>query len=92
MPDSTCQSCVLGDLNTCQKTNCSSQCKSSSTTDAGGTTDTGSGGNCAALATCCPSISADAGGPESCNSVVSAGMDSTCASLLTGYKALGYCK
>jgi hypothetical protein len=90
LPPDSCQTCILGDLKTCQDSNCSSQCKT--TSDAGGGTDTGGSGNCTALAACCPSIDGDAGGPEGCNSVAMSGMESTCASVLSGYKAAGYCK
>lgn len=92
LPPENCQTCILGDLTACQNSHCSAQCKTT-TSDAGGGTDTGSGsGNCTALAACCPTIDGDAGGPEGCNSVVMSGMESTCASLLSGYKAAGYCK
>jgi hypothetical protein len=91
-PPDACISCAIGPLLTCQNSKCSAQCKSSSGTDSGVPGDTGSGGGCAELAACCPTISADAGGAEGCTSIATAGNESNCSSLLAGYKAAGYCK
>jgi hypothetical protein len=92
LPPDSCQTCILGDLKSCQDSNCSTECKSTTPTDSGTVTDTGGGESCAALAACCPSIDGDAGGPDGCNAVAKSGMDSTCASTLSAYQSAGYCK
>jgi hypothetical protein len=59
----------------------------STTRKDGGTSGTGGGENCAALESCCETMSSSSG----CETVVSEGNESTCASTLDSYQSGGYC-
>lgn len=74
--DSALQSCAQG--------SCAAACSHTSGSD-GGTTAP----NCSKLATCCPTLPANA--VDGCNTVVSANNDSICSQQLANYQAATYC-
>ncbi len=82
---SACMSCSM-QLDVCVRQSCSSVC------GGGGSPDmaTATGGNCAALAACCPQLPANQ--QSGCNGVVGGNNDAACGYALGNYRSAGQCK